>query len=69
MNDVSFAYPFVLYFLLIIPLILFWYWKKNKKIVPDLTYSSLGVFKDAKPALKERLRHLPVILRTAALLL
>ena len=29
-GDVTFAYPWILYFLIIIPLMIFWYWKKGK---------------------------------------
>ena len=66
-NNIEFANPFVLYFLAIIPAILFWYWKKNKSATPDVTYSTLSIFADFKPTLKERLRHLPIILRAISL--
>jgi len=66
-NDISFAYPAFLYFLLIIPLLGWWYWKKENSISPDLTYSSLQMFAGLKPSLKERLRHLPAVLRILAL--
>jgi len=66
-SDISFAYPYFLYFLILIPLILFWYWKKQNKISPDVIYSSLGIFKDVKPTIRVRLRHVPIILRVLAL--
>ena len=66
-SDIEFAYPFVLYGLVIIPVIVFWYWKRNKKTTPDITYSSLKVFGTLKPTLKERLRHLPFVLRMLTL--
>lgn len=65
-SDIDFAYPFVLYGLIIIPLLVIWYWKRNKKSTPDITYSSLKVFGTLKPTLKERLRHLPFTLRMLA---
>lgn len=68
-GDITFKYPFVLYFLALIPLILFWYWKKYKKNTPDITFSSLQVFDGVKPTLRERLVHLPAILRALALTL
>jgi Ca-activated chloride channel homolog len=68
-SDISFAYKYVLYFLLLIPVLVFWYYKKFKKITPDVTFSSLDVFKGMKPTLKERLRHLPFSLRMIALTL
>ncbi len=68
-DDITFAYPWVLYFLLfIIPLII-WYRRKNKKSSPHITYSSLEIFKGVKPTLRERLRHLPFILRLLGILL
>lgn len=68
-SDLTFAYPIVLYFLLAIPLLVFWYIRKYKKNTPDITFSSLSVFKGMKPSLKERLKHLPFILRMIALTL
>jgi len=67
--DVTFKYAFVLYFLSIIPLMIFWYWKRNKKLTPDITFSTLKVFSEIKPTLKEKLIHLPFILRTLAVAL
>jgi len=67
--DVTFKYAFVLYFLSIIPLMIFWYWKRNKKLTPDNTFSTLKVFSEIKPTLKEKLIHLPFVLRTLAVAL
>lgn len=66
-NNIEFAFPYFLYGLIIIPVIILWYWKKNKKVSPDLTYSSLKIFSGVKPTLRERLRHLPFVLRIIAL--
>ena len=68
-NNISFAYPYFLYFLLLIPVMIFWYWKRGKNNTPDLTYSSLKIFKGLKPTLKERLRILPILFRSIALAL
>jgi len=68
-SDISFAYPAFLYLLLLLPVIGWWYWKKEYKFSPDLTYSSLKIFSGLKPSLKERMRHVPVILRLLALAL
>lgn len=67
LTNVEFAYPFVLWGLILIPLLLLWYWKRNKKQTPDITYSSLKVFSGLKPTLRERLRHLPFALRMLAI--
>lgn len=66
-TNVEFAYPFVLYGLILLPLFALWYWKRNKKSTPDITYSSLKLFGSLKPTLRERLHHLPFILRLLAL--
>lgn len=68
-EDLTFAFPFAFLLLILIPAILFWYWKQNKKISPDLVYSSFEIFKGIKPTLKNRLKHLPIILRCLALIL
>jgi Ca-activated chloride channel family protein len=68
-SDISFAYPAFLYLLLLLPVIGWWYWKKEYRFSPDLTYSSLKIFSGLKPSLKERMRHVPVILRLLALAL
>lgn len=66
-SNIEFAYPFVLYGLAIIPFLVLWYWKRNKKFTPDITYSSLKIFGTLKPTLKERLRHVPFVLRMLAI--
>jgi len=66
-NNITFAHPFILYFLLLIPLILFWYWKRNKVKSAALTYSNLSIFDNLESTVKEKLRHLPIFLRVLAL--
>lgn len=69
LSDITFKYPFVLYGLILVPLILLWYWRKHRKSIPDVTYSSLIVFDGIKPTLRERLIHVPAILRALAITL
>ena len=69
LNDVTFKYSFILYFLAVVPLMIFWYWRKLKSISPNISYSSLRNFEGIKPTLKERLVHAPFILRTLAVAL
>mgnify|MGYP001205353059 CR=1 FL=1 len=68
-DDVKFANPEVLWLLLIIPFMVYWYWKKNKKITPDLKYSSISMLKGASKTLRERLAHIPYFLRLLAIAL
>lgn len=41
-----------------------WYFLKGKKSEPSITYSSLALIKTRHTTIREKLRHLPVILRT-----
>jgi len=63
LKNVTFAYPYLLYLLLLIPLMIFWYWKNYKKKNPALTFSTLSIFNKFKPTVRERLVHLPLVLR------
>lgn len=65
-NDITFANSWILYFLILLPFMLYWYFRKHKSKTPNITYSSLSVFKGMKPTLRERLIHIPAILRTFA---
>ncbi len=64
-NDVSFAYPVALW---IAPFVLgamaVYYYFKHKSVSPEIAYSQLDfIFKKMKPTLRERLVHLPFVLR------
>jgi Ca-activated chloride channel family protein len=63
--DLTFAYPWVLYFLLLIPAMALWYWYKGRNNQPVVNYSSLRIFNEVKPTLRERLKYLPPVLRMA----
>lgn len=61
--NITFANPQYLYALAIIPFLVAWYILRNNQHTSDLQYSSLRPFADIRPTMKERLRHLPFILR------
>ena len=67
--NVTFAYPWILYFLLVIPLMALWYWFKGRNSSPSINYSSLNIFKELKPTWRERLKYIPNILRILAVAL
>jgi len=71
LNNVTFAYPWILYFLILIPLMALWYWFRGRKLQTSINYSSLNIFSGLKPTWRERLKYLPNILRmlTVALLI
>jgi Ca-activated chloride channel family protein len=66
-DGITFAYPWVLYFLLIIPVLVAWYIFRGMKNQVSVTYSSLNIFKDVPSTFRERLLHLPVAIRMIAL--
>jgi len=66
-SDVTFAYPFLLWLLLLVPALAYWYWKKKDKISPDFTYSSIQIFGNVPKKLKEKLADLPAWLKIASL--
>lgn len=66
-SGITFAYPWVLYFLLIIPLMIVWYLFRGMKIQSSLTYSSINIFKDVPATFRERLRHIPFAVRLLAI--
>lgn len=68
-SDISFAYPWVLYLLLLLPGAAYWYWKKKDITTPNVMYSSFHLFGAVPKSLKEKLVHLPAILRLLALAL
>ncbi|MGE5860081.1 MAG: vWA domain-containing protein [Ignavibacteria bacterium] len=68
-NNIFFAYPWFLYFLLLIPILGVWYWFRGRKLESSITYSSLNPFNTLPVSWRERLKHFPVALRLLALAL
>ncbi len=68
-KNITFAYPWILYFLSIIPIMLAYYWFRGRKKQPSITYSSLNLFKNFPVTWKVRFRHLPALLRALGLAL
>lgn len=66
-TNISFAYSWVLYFLLIIPLLIVWYFWYGKKKQSAISYSSIKILENAPSTIRIRLRHLPFLLRMIAL--
>jgi len=59
----SFAYPLVLWLLLVIPVFIFLYYKKMKRVEPSIVYSNVGLFDKRKSSWKERFSDTPIYLR------
>ena len=69
MFDVTFANPELLLLLLLVPAMAVWYYYRLHSKDSDLRYSTLLPFAPLKQNAKERLRHLPFVLRMIALAL
>lgn len=67
LSNVTFAYPWVFYFLLLLPILISWYIWQGRKKPAAIKYSSLKIFQDISPTLRERLRHIPFALRLIGL--
>ncbi len=65
-SGITFAYPWALYFLLCIPLMIAWYIFKGMKVQSSVKYSSINIFKDVPSTLREYLMHIPFSLRMIA---
>ncbi|PJA98217.1 MAG: aerotolerance regulator BatA [Ignavibacteriales bacterium CG_4_9_14_3_um_filter_30_11] len=63
----TFAYPWILYFLAVIPIMVYWYLKKGKNKQPSIFYSSFNIVDSIPKNWKERLIHSPMILRALSL--
>jgi Ca-activated chloride channel family protein len=67
--NVTFANPSLLFLLLMVPLLVYWYIRRYGEVTTDFRYSTLRAFSELKPTVREKTRHIPFILRTAALAL
>ena len=65
----TFAYPWILWGLLSIPLLVFFYWRRRRRMITEMTFSSLQRFEKTRHSMRERLHDVPVALRLAALAL
>ncbi len=67
-QHISFAYPYLLWLLLLLPLLIVWYVLRNKKSSSAITVSSLAIHKSTKSA-ANIFRHLPFVMRLLSLAL
>ncbi len=69
MSNITFQYPYLLFLLLVIPVIVFLRYYFDRKFYADIIYSDTAQFANARKTLRLRLRRLPDWLRYAALAL
>ncbi len=62
-NDITFANKELRWLFLIIPVILVWYFFKNRTMSAEVKMSSLSGFEKIKPSFKYYLRHILIVLR------
>lgn len=67
MNNITFANPGFLFFLLLIPALVAWYYFRLRSNESEVRYSTLLPFSAISSTTRERLRHLPFVLRMCAL--
>jgi Ca-activated chloride channel homolog len=65
----SFANPEYFFLLLIVPVMIYWYWKRRKHQLVELQVSSVQVFHAIPRSWRQRFRHLLFGLRIAAVVL
>jgi Ca-activated chloride channel family protein len=65
----KFANPAFLWLFVLLPAIGYYLWRRRKKMTMVLQFSSLQIFDKIPITLRERMRHLPLALRMAALAL
>lgn len=63
MNGIEFANPYWFLLLTLIPLLWFWYWKRQKKQYADMRFSSLAGFENAPKTFRQKIIHAPFVLR------
>ncbi|KAA3618216.1 MAG: VWA domain-containing protein [Calditrichaeota bacterium] len=60
------AYPFFLSLLILIPVLLFWYFRRHRRKA-TIRFSNIGLLKQIKPGLGHHLRHSLFLLRLAVI--
>lgn len=66
MNHLTFAHPYLLLLLLVIPLMVVWYVLRYRKQKPALQFSNIAFFKDIKKTFRQRTYPLLFVLRMVA---
>jgi Ca-activated chloride channel family protein len=67
-SGIAFAQPGFFWLLLIIPMMVGWYWWKNRKLQGTLSISSVKSFSTPKKSYMPILRHYGIVLRSLALI-
>jgi len=68
-NDINFKHPELLWLFLLVPIMIFYYWKIKRYHRPRITISSTEPFQNYRPTFRQRLLNLPIALRVLAVCL
>ena len=66
MNTITFAHPWVLLFLVLVPLMAVWYVWRYRKQNAALQFSNIGLFRGARKTFRQRTRPVLYVLRVVA---
>jgi Ca-activated chloride channel family protein len=64
-TEIDFAYPFAFGLFLLLPVLVWWYCSREKRLSPTVNVSSIHSFNSS--SWKERARHIPFVLRLLAI--
>lgn len=67
LSEIHFAYPAMLFGLILLPLLIVYYIFSHKDHSPDIRYVHSAFAEEVKMSLRTRMRHIPMILRMLAL--
>jgi Ca-activated chloride channel homolog len=65
-NNISFASPYFFYFLIFIPVFIYWYWKRYRQQFIEIRVSTLEAFENSPRSWRQRMRHLMFAFRVIA---
>ncbi|MDI6802937.1 MAG: VWA domain-containing protein [Bacteroidota bacterium] len=69
MNNITFASAYFFYLLFLIPLFIYWYWKRNRQQYVEMQVSTLESFQTAPRSWRQRFRHILFAFRIFAFIL
>jgi Ca-activated chloride channel homolog len=65
-GSITFAYPWMLYLLALLPLMILWHWKIGRGKETSIKYSSLNAFGGIPKSWREKINGAPVVIRSIA---
>lgn len=69
MSSVTFASPYFFYLLLLLPVFIYWYWKRYRQQYIEMRISTLDGFESAPRSWRQRFRHLLFVFRMLVFIL